>query len=649
MPALRAPQFASFRTRLIVWLLGLLLLVLGTIYVSVDRSTYDNTRAVIDDALQVGREVFDRLLAEREATFKVAFRALASDYAFRSSYIGAYREGDYPTILSMSNNLLGRTDNADMLMVVDYDFLLVADTLGLYPPESDFPWPALLEQADRSENYEASSFVLIEGLAYQVVAVPILLPLIEGWIVVGQRMDDAYLQAIRDIIGADVTLFLHAGEETGSSVASTLPAARSAALGEALAGAGEIRETAVIGLAGEEYVSLSRPLASAGGTELSALIQQSLPQALAPYRRLEERLIMLFALGVALSAALALLLGRSVTRPVLALAGRVRRIEAGDFSAGERSRRRDEIGQLENSVNQMARGLAEKEMVRDLLGKVVSREIAAELMQGGVKLGGETRTATILFSDIRDFTSLCEGRSPEDILSLLNRYLSEVSGAIEDHKGVVDKYIGDAVMALFGAPVAGFRDVENALDAALGMKAKVEGLNRRHRESGLPELNTGIGLHTGEVVAGNLGSANRLNYTVIGDAVNLASRLEALTKQYGVGIIVSEDTRMLGRGFVYRELDLVRVKGRETPVKIHELLGREGEVDAAILAEKEAFEEALALYRGRDWEAAAAAFRALRERRPEAGLYRLFLERLARCREKPPGEGWDGVFTFKSK
>ena len=639
-------QFNSFRSRIIVYVVLLLLLVLGTFFVSVTDSTYDNTRVVIDDTLQVGREVFDRLIAEREANFKVTFRALAADYAFRE----AYNETDFNTMLSVSQNLLDRTENADMLMVVDYDYLMVADTMRMHSPESEFPWPYLLEDAEEDDNFETTSFIVLDDSAYHIVAVPILTPLVDGWIIVGQRLDSDYVNSLKDITSTDVSIILESDIGTGKPVATTLDTQQIVELSNEYNAyfAGE-SQTGMFNLNGEEFVSLRTPLVVRDEITLSALVQQSLPDALAPYRELEQRLIVLFALGISLSALMALLLGRSVSQPVLSLVSRVHKIEQGDYSSEAVTRRSDEIGQLETSVNTMAVGLAEKEKVRDLLGKVVSREIAEELMEGELKLGGETRRATILFSDIRDFTNLCEGRAPESILEMLNDYLSEVTSAIEANKGVVDKYIGDAVMALFGAPISSDLDTSNALHAALAMKTKVDALNARNQAKGVPLMTTGIGLHTGEVVAGNLGSSNRMNYTVIGDTVNLASRLEALTKQYGAGIMVSEDTRNESSGFIYRELDMVRVKGKDQPVRIYELLGKEGEMADSMISNISSFEQALAYYRNCRWDEAEEILQNLLQQDLNHKLYTLFLERINMCRQSPPSENWDGVYTFESK
>jgi len=613
---------------------------------SVNRSTYNNTRDVIDQNLELGLDVFNQLITERGDNFNITMRALSSDFAFRT----AYETSDYDTLISVSDNLLARAENADILMMVDYDYLVVADSQRYYSSGEDFPWPWLLQAAENNANFETSSFILIMDTAYHVVAVPILTPLVEGWIIVGERLDSHYVNSLKEIISTDVSILKLDERGSGIPVATTLRANQAqeleAEFNSFFSGGGTI--SGILVLADEEFVALGTSLVDQPEISLTALIQQSLPAALAPYRLLEEQLILLFTIGLGISALMAMFLGKSVTRPVLKLAGKVQKIEGGDYSPDPPSIRSDEIGRLENSVNTMAEGLAEKEKVRDLLGKVVSKEIADELMNKQIELGGETRTATILFSDIREFTNLCEGRAPENILELLNSYLSEMSAAIEDHRGVVDKYIGDAVMALFGVPLAGPQDPKNVLNAALAMQERAINLNRRNKAAGLPMLQTGIGIHTGEVVAGNLGSTNRLNYTVIGDPVNLSSRLESLTKQYGVDIIVSEESMRNQDTFIFRELDLVRVKGKAQPARIFELVGHKEGVNQAQIEGIKAFEHILSLYRNQQWSEAIEQLLILQEKK-DLLLYRLFVERINTCRDISPDENWDGVFTFLSK
>ena len=240
--------------------------------------------------------------------------------------------------------------------------------------------------------------------------------------------------------------------------------------------------------------------------------------------------MILALLGLAVSAVLGIWIARGVSRPVLQLAEGAREIAAGNYQHRVELKQEDELGSLAASFNQMSEGLAERDRVRDLLGKVVSPEVAAELLRKEVALGGEERQVTVLFSDLRNFTSMSEALSPQEMLGILNHYFTRMGAIVEKHGGVVDKYMGDALMALFGAPLGNPDDADRAMKTALEMTEALDDLNRQWHKRGLPTIGVGIGINTDVVVAGNMGSETRLNYTVIGDGVNLASRLEGLTK-----------------------------------------------------------------------------------------------------------------------
>src|SRR5437762_9027613 len=327
-------------------------------------------------------------------------------------------------------------------------------------------------------------------------------------------------------------------------------------------------------LAGEIFTSYVAPLPAENGNPI-ALLQRSLDKELAPYLRLERTYLGLALLGLALCGIHGLWIARGVSRPVLKLAGGAREIAAGKYNQRVQLKQEDEIGALAASFNQMSAGLAERDRVRDLLGKVVSPAIATELLRKQVTLGGEQREVTVLFSDLRNFTSMSEPLAPEETLGILNHYFSRVAGIVEKHGGVVDKYVGDALMALFGAPVASVDDADRALRAALEMTTALDELNQQWHRRGLPTVGVGIGINTGVVVAGNMGSEKRLNYTVIGDGVNLASRLEELTKtpEYEARVIVSGATLAKAKEkYRTRRLGEVGVKGIQIPTEIFALL-----------------------------------------------------------------------------
>jgi len=233
----------------------------------------------------------------------------------------------------------------------------------------------------------------------------------------------------------------------------------------------------------------------------------------------------------------------------------------------------DELELLTSGFNQMVDGLIERDRLRTTFGKYMTESVVAHLLSGKVALGGETIQVTILFSDIRSFTTISETMDAQTLVGLLNEYFTEMVSIIMKHGGVVDKYIGDAIMAVFGAPVPTPDDAANAVRAAIDMRAALTRLNKRLVARGVQPLRTGIGIHTGEVVAGNIGSEERMEYTVIGDPVNVASRLESCTKDVGVDKLISETTYERTKDFVTaRPVEQLSVKGRAEPVKAYELI-----------------------------------------------------------------------------
>lgn len=275
----------------------------------------------------------------------------------------------------------------------------------------------------------------------------------------------------------------------------------------------------------------------------------------------------------------------------------------------------------------------------------VSADLVTQIMKNpdSLKLGGEKREISILFSDIRGFTSLSEKLSPEDLVQVLNEYLNPMTQIVLEEKGTLDKYIGDAVMAIYNAPLDVAAHADHACRSAIKMMEKLGDLNRSFVERGIQTIDIGIGINTGDAVVGNMGAAMRFDYTAIGDNVNLASRLEGLNKMYGTHIIVSESTKLLsGSDLAFREIDLVAVKGKQQPVPIYELMAvDDGEV-------RETFNEAFKLYRNREFAVALQLFEELSTQKHDhvSGLY------VSRCRDfiaAPPPPEWDGVFVAKSK
>jgi adenylate cyclase len=292
-----------------------------------------------------------------------------------------------------------------------------------------------------------------------------------------------------------------------------------------------------------------------------------------------------------------------------------------------------------------------KRQFTELFGQYVPPELVDQMARDPSRytMEGRSEVLTVLFSDIRGFTSIAEGLNPRELSQLLNEYLTEMSNVIGEHRGTLDKYIGDAIMAFWGAPVAEPGHAAQAVSAAMAMQAQLGPLNAAFKARGWPELAIGVGVNTGPMRVGDMGSKLRKAYTVLGDAVNLASRLEGLTKHYGTAIIVGEATRKAVPGVVFRELDRVRVKGKDEPVAIFEPVGLEGSIGKSKQDELRLWQQVLKAYRARDWDQADVALFNLRRLHPDAPLYALYADRIARHRAAPPEPSWDGVTVFEEK
>lgn len=280
-------------------------------------------------------------------------------------------------------------------------------------------------------------------------------------------------------------------------------------------------------------------------------------------------------------------------------------------------------------------------------GKYISKELLNEIVsrKQELKLGGEKRKISVFFSDIRDFTSISEKLPPEELVKLINEYLTGMTNIILENKGTVDKFIGDAIMALWNAPLNQEEHAKMSCRCAIAQIKKLEELKPLWKEKGFPDIEIGCGIHTGEAVIGNMGSEERFNYTAMGDAVNIASRLEGLTKQYGVKIIISRETKeQIGKEFSCRLLDKVKVKGKKIPLEIHELLWKKENKDFSTK-----YEHALSLYFNRKFSEAEKEFKKCLELKSEDKSCLLFVWRCREYSKHPPSKEWDGSFEMKTK
>jgi adenylate cyclase len=302
--------------------------------------------------------------------------------------------------------------------------------------------------------------------------------------------------------------------------------------------------------------------------------------------------------------------------------------------------------------NMVAGFMREERKIRQvsaMFGEYVPPQRVAQMVESGERysMAGESRELTVLFCDVREFTALSENLPPRDLSAMMNAYLTPMTSVIHHYRGTVDKYIGDSIMAFWGAPLPNENHARDGVDTALTMQAKIPALTQEFSNRGWPALVIGIGVNSGTMNVGDMGSEFRKAYTVLGDAVNLASRLEGLTKEYGVPVIIGEDTRRAIPEMICRELDRVRVKGRVNAVTIYQPLGRTLAADLA--GELGEWDQALAKYREGKFADAEIAFAALVAAHPAQKIYTIYRARCAAFRIEPPAPDWDGETKFAVK
>jgi class 3 adenylate cyclase len=390
---------------------------------------------------------------------------------------------------------------------------------------------------------------------------------------------------------------------------------------------------------------------------LNKLTQDTAIQA----KKEEERATALNWIVTGIATVLGLIFAVFVTRslvdPIKRLLGGTRAVEDGDLEVEIQVRTRDEIATLATSFNHMVVGLREKERIRATFGQYVDPRIVKSLLENRIGADkGERQVMTVFFSDLEGFTRMCEGLTPDAAVRFLNRYFSMMSEVVRGQQGIVDKYIGDSVMAFWGPPFTDPADhARLGCIAALEQMARLEDFRAWLPEmfgvrDNLPVVNVRMGIASGEVTVGNIGSETSRGYTVIGDTVNLASRLEQANKFYGTRILVSASTRSLaGDTLAFREIDSLRVAGKLETVRVYELLGMADELSDADRQRVQTYEAGLARSRALDWDAAEAAFRECLAIKPKDQPSQVMLARVVAFRQAPPEAGWDGVWVALSK
>jgi adenylate cyclase len=388
----------------------------------------------------------------------------------------------------------------------------------------------------------------------------------EGWVLACEPLDQGYLENVSDKLSVELAFIAEQSREISSTVHFPHEISAGANSGLSLVESrGKVWASQRFRLNHRDSYRAT-PLdviAAVNVTKTSASVHRHL--------RIMIGLLMLIAVvAVGFGARVAGVMSSGLMRIISAF----QKLARNEYVHVDTIRTKDEIELLAIGFNQMVEGLQERDKLRTTFGKYMTESVLEHLLNGKVELGGETLRVTVLFSDIRSFTTISEAMEAHALVALLNEYFTEMVSIVMNHGGVVDKYIGDAIMAIFGAPVPTEHDATNAVRAAVEMRAALGRLNERLQVRGVQPLRTGIGIHTGDVVAGNIGSEQRMEYTVIGDPVNVASRLESNTKDLGVNVLVSATTYELTKNVIEaRPVRELTVKGRAEPIMTYEVLG----------------------------------------------------------------------------
>jgi len=375
----------------------------------------------------------------------------------------------------------------------------------------------------------------------------------------------------------------------------------------------------------------------------------------------QQRLVLITIIVTAIAAILGLtfayLVSGGITRPVRLLLEGTRAVEAGHLDRSIDVKTRDEIGQLSAAFNRMIEQLRLKERIRQTFGRYIDPRVAEGLIERpATATEGQRQVMTVMFCDMEGFTTLSEGMTPQGLVKVMNRYLSTMSAPIRTQRGIIDKYIGDAIMAYWGPPfIEEVDEAKCACIAAVEMIERVAGLRKELPEllgvRAMPtECDVRIGIATGEALVGSIGSDFMMSFTVIGDTVNLASRLESANKIYGTRCLASEATIAAADSAVeVREIDRVVVVGQTQPQAVFEVMGRAGELSAQQVSLRSHYSEGLTAYRARRWDEANNAFNMALETVPSDGPSLALLSRVKSLRNDPAGADWDGSWRLDQK
>ena len=331
-----------------------------------------------------------------------------------------------------------------------------------------------------------------------------------------------------------------------------------------------------IGSTGQQTLFIYRQISlpsTLPGKPLLLLTDLDFSEAIAPFKKLEYEFLLGIGAIVLFWMLCAKLIARHLTRPLTSLLGLLRRVQENDLTVRSKLHGRDEFGRFAEAFNAMVQGLADRDRIKQIFGRYVTTQVSERILKGAINMGGESRNVTILFSDIRNFTGMSEGMTPACVVEFLNEYFSEMVDAVFEHGGVLDKFIGDGMLATFGSVDDHPDHARRAVQAALQMKERLAGINEDRVAQKRPPINIGIGIHTDNVIVGNIGSRKRSEYTVIGDGVNTCSRVEAMNKDFGTTVLITQNTyECIHDEFECRAMPETKLRGKTQALKLFEVI-----------------------------------------------------------------------------
>jgi adenylate cyclase len=490
-----------------------------------------------------------------------------------------------------------------------------------------------------------------QNAAYHVIAEPVQFRNeFHGAVICGKRIDENTLAIIEGITGTELALYSARGIQV-----STLTPQKNQKLdlhlkSEIFDKNGAISE---VELDNEIFLSMRFPILARIDLETGGfIVLSSFTRAIKFLTRLRLSFLVVGGIILCVAVGISFLLARGITKSVKQLARAAKEIGTGNLETMIEIHTGDEIENLGNAFNDMVKGLKERDFIKRTFERYVSPKVAAEIIKNPdmLRLGGQKKTVTIFFTDIGNFTTLSENLTPEEVVTHLNQYFEGMTSAILDYDGTINQFQGDAIFAFWGAPIDQEDHALRACRSALKCRDFLRELEKMWTAAGLSARTYRFGLNTGEVIVGNVGSSSRFEYTLIGDDVNLASRLEAANKYYGTQIFISDQTYALIKDrLIAREIDLIRVVGRSKPVRVYELVAEKDNLDPEQARILKFFEVGLNAYRNRQWETAVSHFEQVLHIDPQDTPSNIYIQRCHEYRQTPPPMDWDGVHELQAK